>query len=401
MAAPPRSPEPVPVTSLAHLEPIDLDALEAREPAWSELAAAAADPNVFYMPRVLGPALRSLSKGRVRLWVVNGENGQLDAVFPIESRRLWRGAPLPHLALWKHAYSYLSTPLVRAGREQAVARAFVDWLSTGPRRARFVHLPVAHADSAFLRALLQPGPRSLVLQHLNKHERALLHSPLDSAAYMKKRLNRRRRKDYRRQARQLGELGTLERRRIEAPAALREWLPRFLALEAAGWKGEEGSALAQGADSRHYMEALFAGFRPGDAELLVMLLDGRPIAMKLNLHAAPGSFAFKIAFDQELSRYSPGVLLELFNLESVLDRPEGPAWMDSCADPDHPMIDKLWSERRTIARLNLASTSPGARLALQLAGRLADMETRLRAQWAALPDETRTRVKQARNRLRS
>jgi hypothetical protein len=277
----------------------------------------------------------------------------------------------------------------------------VDWLSTGPRRATFVHLPVAHADSAFLRALLRPGTRPLQVQRLGEHERALLHSSLDSAAYMKRRLNRRRRKDYRRQARQLGELGTIEWRRVQAPAALREWLPRFLALEAAGWKGEEGSALAQGTDSRSYMEALFAGFRPGDAELLVMLLDERPIAMKLNLHAPPGSFAFKIAFDQELARYSPGVLLELFNLECVLDQPDGPAWMDSCADPDHPMIDKLWSERRTIVRLNLASPGRAARLALQLAGRLSDLETKLRARWAALPDETRSRVKQARNRLRS
>src|SRR3546814_12960434 len=58
---------------------------------------------------------------------------------------------------------------------------------------------------------------------------------------------------------------------------------------------------------------------------------------------------FKIAFDEALGRFSPGVLIEIANLQAVLGDP-AIGWMDSCAAADHPMIDSLWGERRTITQ---------------------------------------------------
>jgi hypothetical protein len=71
------------------------------------------------------------------------------------------------------------------------------------------------------------------------------------------------------------------------------------------------------------------------------------LAAKCNFLAPPASFAFKIAFLEEKSRYSPGVQLEIdnirrFHAEPCID------FMDSCADPEHPMIDHLWQEKRLI-----------------------------------------------------
>jgi hypothetical protein len=62
----------------------------------------------------------------------------------------------------------------------------------------------------------------------------------------------------------------------------------------------------------------------------------------------PGAFTFKIAFDEDFARFSPGVLLQLEYLK-VLDR-DDIGWTDSCAVEDHPMINSLWKERRTIIR---------------------------------------------------
>ena len=69
--------------------------------------------------------------------------------------------------------------------------------------------------------------------------------------------------------------------------------------------------------------------------------------MKCNLVSGRGAFAYKIAFDEAHTACSPGVLLELFNVEH-LHATEGVRWMDSCAIPDHPMIDRLWAERRVV-----------------------------------------------------
>ena len=57
---------------------------------------------------------------------------------------------------------------------------------------------------------------------------------------------------------------------------------------------------------------------------------------------------------------SPGVLIQRENL-ALLDRADI-EWCDSCASADHPMIDHIWRERRTISRHNLAIGGAARRL---------------------------------------
>ena len=73
--------------------------------------------------------------------------------------------------------------------------------------------------------------------------------------------------------------------------------------------------------------------------------------MLVNFLGTPGAFSFKTCFDEQYARFSPGVLIQLENLQ-ILDR-GGVEWMDSCAVPDHPMIDSLWSGRREIVRVTV------------------------------------------------
>jgi hypothetical protein len=91
--------------------------------------------------------------------------------------------------------------------------------------------------------------------------------------------------------------------------------------------------------------------KAGRLQLLALELDNRPIAMLVNFLAPPGSFSFKTAFDESFARFSPGVLLQIENLR-ILERPEI-AWMDSCAAEQHPMIESLWAQRRTLARVTV------------------------------------------------
>ena len=83
---------------------------------------------------------------------------------------------------------------------------------------------------------------------------------------------------------------------------------------------------------------------------LALRLDGRAIAMKCNLLAGDGAVAFKIAYDESYARFSPGVLLELEHLRR-LHEPGAPAWVDSGAAADHPMIGHLWRDRIAVETL--------------------------------------------------
>ena len=65
----------------------------------------------------------------------------------------------------------------------------------------------------------------------------------------------------------------------------------------------------------------------------------------------PFAFSYKTAFDESLSRFSPGVLLQRDNLAILSNRQI--TLTDSCASADHPMIDHLWRERRAVGRVSI------------------------------------------------
>ena len=180
----------------------------------------------------------------------------------------------------------------------------------------------------------------------------MLASDLAPEAYLDAALTGKKRKELRRQHKRLSEEGALQFERREGTESIAEWIEAFLWLEASGWKGKAGSAMAkQGDTTRLFTAALKGAAERGRLERLTLSLDGSPIAMLANFIAPPGSFAFKTAFDERYARFSPGVLLQRENL-ALLER-AGIEWADSCASADHPMIDHVWRERRAIGRVNI------------------------------------------------
>jgi hypothetical protein len=113
--------------------------------------------------------------------------------------------------------------------------------------------------------------------------------------------------------------------------------------------------------------------------MMALRLDGRPIALKYNLLAGDGSFAFKITFDEAYSRYSPGVLLELDNVHRLHELPQV-RWMDSCAAPNRFMINHLWPERREMQTVFFSTgrTLPSLVLAVVPLFQFLRMRARLR-----------------------
>jgi len=129
-------------------------------------------------------------------------------------------------------------------------------------------------------------------------------------------------------------------------------------VEASGWKGgSEGGAFASNSRDAEYLRAITRdGFARKSVMLLSLRLDGKAIALKHNLLSADGGFAFKIAFDESYSKYSPGMLLELENIRRAHDG-DRIKWMDSCASPRHPMANRIWKERRMIRRTLFSDNS--------------------------------------------
>ena len=322
--------------------------------AWDGLARRLSAPNPFFESWYLLPGLARFDPGQRVLLASLQRDGVLEGLVPLQRARRYGRHPLPHLAVWLHANAFLGAPLVAAGAEAAFWEALFDWADRHAGAALFLHCAAMPLDTALAEALVTVGARQgrrVALVH--RQERAMLASALRPADYLEHAVPGKKRKEFRRQHARLAEQGALTFARAQDGAGVGEWIEQFLTLEARGWKGGAGSALACApATAGLFREAMAEGAARGRIERLSLSLEGEPIAMLVNMIAPPGAFSYKTAFDERYARFSPGVLLQLENL-AMLERGDV-AWADSCAAPDHPMIDSLWRERRLIGRFSIA-----------------------------------------------
>lgn len=321
---------------------------------WDALALMATEPNPFFESWYLLPSLAAFDRaGRIELLRVEA-NGALLGLMPLARTRSYYGHPIPHLSTWIHANCFLGCPLVAAGAEEQFWQAALDWADTHAGTSLFLHLARLPVEGPLYRALtrvLADQSRSAAVVH--RKERAMLRSHLAPEDYFEQSLSGKKRKELRRQFNRLSEEGELSLIRQADELGVGEWADAFLALEAAGWKGKEGSAMLNDPGTEGLLRAALAGAAArGRLERLTLALDGTPIAMLANFLTNPGAFSYKTAFDERYARFSPGVLLQRENL-ALLDRAEI-EWCDSCAAQDHPMIDHIWRERRQIVRVNIA-----------------------------------------------
>jgi CelD/BcsL family acetyltransferase involved in cellulose biosynthesis len=359
---------PVPATALTC---VPWRGIEVEVAAWDRLAATAGEPNPFFESWYLLPSLRAFDPaGDVHLLRFETD-GRLSGLMPIIRQRRYYRWPIPNLSNWLHDNCFLGAPLVARGMERAFWRSLLEWADAHASAALFLHLrqmPLAGVLHEALQAVLATEGRMGALVH--REERAMLRSELAPDAYLEAALSGKKRKELRRQFARLAEAGAPAFERRDDGAGLEQWIERFLALEAAGWKGKAASALACGVETADlFRESLHGAAARGRLERLTLTLDGRPIAMLATFLTPPGAYSFKTTFDERYARFSPGVLLQRENL-AMLEQ-DGIAWSDSCAAADHPMIDHLWRERRAIGHLSIAI---GGRFRRAIFGRLAHAE---------------------------
>lgn len=354
--APPERPAPNAAAGTARLcdEGWPASDTPAVRAAWERLADCASEPNPFLEHWSLLPALRALDpKGEARLLRFEAD-GELAGVLPVVRAARYYRWPFPHLSSWMHANAFLGTPLVARGQERTFWQAALAWADRAAGPGLFLHLLDISLEGPLCTALVEVlDEQGRAYGVVHRTERALLASNQAPEAYFAASLSGKKRKELRRQFARLAELGEPVFERRDDAEGLETWIGEFLALEAAGWKGKAGSALASRAETVAIFRASLTGAAErGKLERLALRLDGKPIAMLATFRTPPGAFSYKTAFDESYARFSPGVQLQCENLLG-LGRPEI-AWTDSCAAADHPMIDHIWRERRTVGRLSIA-----------------------------------------------
>ncbi len=343
---------------------------------WERLAARAAEPNPFFEPWYLLPSLRQWGTAERVVTKAWFHQGRLAGLLPVVRNAGYYGHAVTHARGWLHPNAFCGVPLIAAGQEDAFWQALLAHFDRSARRALLLHLPLLPAEGPVNAALDRVlAARGRAHYTVTEEHRALLRGEGSAATYLEAAMSAKKRKELRRQHNRLAEEGALAFERLTDDAGLAEWTAEFLALEAAGWKGEAGSALACAPETRGlFAESLAGAAAAGKLERLALRLDGRAIAMLVNFITPPGAYSYKTAFDEAYARSSPGMLLQLENL-ALLERP-GVQWADSCAVEGHPMIERLWRDKRRMVSRNIAIGGMARRAAFRL---LMAYETRPRS----------------------
>ena len=345
---------PVRLRGVLHLlDSQTIDSKAFRED-WEALARRSAEPNPFFEAWFTLPSFEQFADSDAYKIAAYWVSGRLAGIMPLKHFSNYYGHSLPNVGTWLHDHSFCGAPLVMRGYEHCFWTALMACLDQKPGQALFLHLPALPEggvlDNALARVLVETLRASAIVE---RTERAMIASDLSPEHYLAKAISTKKRKELRRQRNRLSELGKLTFERLEKTECIEPWIEQFLALDASGWKGEAGSALkGNPASYTFFADTMYAASQAGKLERLALRLDGKPIAMLANFLTAPGAYSFKTAFDENYSRYSPGLLLQIENLE-ILNR-KGIAWTDSCAVEGHSMIERIWREKRQFVSRNVA-----------------------------------------------
>jgi hypothetical protein len=318
---------------------------------WEALAAEAAEPNPFYEHWMLLPALEAYGAAGLRCYAV-WDSGTLIGLFPSRVNRRFHGLPVRTLNAWRHRNMMLcAAPLVR---EKAVAKCIAALLDSGIA-------PVVEFDwigaggplyGALADAAAAAGMPCLVT---DAYTRALLLRGRDPRA----RFNSNLKNNLRRWRARLEEYGRVTPARLAPGGDVAAWTEEFLRLEASGWKGRAGSAVACRAEDRRFVTEVFAeAFRRGRLHITGLDLDGRALTRHSMLVAGEGAFTFKIAYDERYAKCSPGILGEVDNVRQFMETP-GPRWVDSNTARENTSYGRAWKDRRTVQRVAVGTRAIG------------------------------------------
>ncbi|WP_454048922.1 GNAT family N-acetyltransferase [Cellulomonas sp. Marseille-Q8402] len=357
--------------------------------AWRHLAEKAAEPNVYLDPRFLVPARdRGREAADLRLVVVQDGEEWL-AVLAVTTKAVAARVPVRAATtggtfMTTHADRH--HPLVLAGREVEALDAMLHGLR-GLGLPGLVQLQYFPADGALADALAEVVDRGSMLVH----ERGRVESAYATRAGVGAErveslvpggggvvvdpplacahMGSGRRKDVRRRLRALAREagGPVELHDVSADPGFDD---EFVALQAAGWKGDPeqgGAALALDPLAQRWFREVLAGFRrDGDALVLRLVAGGMTVWAGYSLRSGGAYFGFLDSFAEEHRRFSPGALGRLAEAAHVFGSTDA-ACLDPAFDARYEVGAQLYPDRRTHVDLLISTRGLVARTAVRAA----------------------------------
>jgi CelD/BcsL family acetyltransferase involved in cellulose biosynthesis len=318
--------------------------------AWSALCSRAIEPNAFYSPEwALAVTHHVPGDENIKALLAwdSPAKKRLIGFLPVTST--WRAMklPLPVLVTW-HGYAPLAVPLLDKEFAVEAANGLLKAAQEAGAQALLISILAERGPAAeAFRSALAKEDRSTRVLH--REERALLNTTGDAEAILQEALGSKKLKELRRQRNRLADDGEVRFSVSVSPQQTEAALDAFMKLEAAGWKGKRGTALsAQQGLSKFIKEAVRKLAPQGNFQVATLTRGADVIAAGLIVRHGDRAYFFKTAYDEKLSKCSPGVQLTL-ELTKYFCADETVKSVDSTATADHPMINHIWKGRLALS----------------------------------------------------
>jgi CelD/BcsL family acetyltransferase involved in cellulose biosynthesis len=274
----------------------DLDGLKE---AWKTLSVSARFPMQDYA-WVRACAATLVARNELHVVVVTNPTGPI-AIAPLVKRR--KGP----VRLGLLGVEELSEPMDFVYADEAALRALAETLAHSRLPLKLQRVP---ADSPTVAALERAsrGKGFFTCRPANPYPRILLDAGWTAP---EQRLSSSRRSLLRRMRRRAEQTGTVSWEVLTPePSSLAPVLEEAFRVEAASWKGREGTALANETAKGEFFKLYAASAcEEGMLRLCFLRINGRPAAMQLAVEHKGGYWIFKIGYDDEFAACSPGTLL--------------------------------------------------------------------------------------------
>lgn len=328
---------------------LPLFALTARDVSnWRRLARRALAPNPFVEPEFVLPLVRSgiVSSDSLLVIVEDRTTSNWIAAGVFHSLPSTPQQPLRRLAALRSPYTFLDQPLFDADTGHRAAHALL-YIFAQQRQWHGMRFQGQPADSPAVSLLEGESGRAGVTP-VRDHiwSRAAVRLNDVSRDRLLSRCSRSRRKSLRRCRNAADRSGGMSFRIVwPTPDDLRP-VATFLRLEAMGWKGRAGTALASHPGHQRFFGEMVRDFACRRAVCFGELtLGSEIIASSCNLVGGNTLFAFKIGWNPDCARFAPGYWAEIELAHALAETEPALRLIDSCSAPGS-YTESVWPDRR-------------------------------------------------------
>lgn len=317
--------------------------------AWRELIPRSLVPNIFMSPGFVSAAANSQDILVALVWRRDGQDRRLEGVCALTRQNLRKFLPITISSATLNRHSFLSSPVVRRDNPDPVLHALFDAIAAEPKLAKTVRLRKATAETPmadlFSRVL---AARQSRLGTVRERERPSINKKNFEGSFSVARGGKMRRELRRRRKRLLEDYDVTEVS-YRGLADIDAVVENFLTLEASGWKGTKGTAIASSADDANFTRSwLTALAAEGDLRIEILRVDGTIIAMLVRAACGDRCFVWKFCYDEKYAAYGPGTLVWEQATKEILSDDDVKI-ADSCCWDNKGMQGRMWRDNLPVA----------------------------------------------------